>query len=85
VSNATESEVFIYTGEGGDSAPLDVVRVRVDPSILSIPDQAFFRRTKLAEVELCEGLVEIGDSSFGGATVQLRKSTSLTHSDGFVI
>jgi hypothetical protein len=46
--------------------PHDVVRVWVDPSVTSIPVDAFFERKKLAEVELCEGLVEIGFNSFGG-------------------
>ena len=51
-------------GEGGARAPNDVIRVRVDPSVTSIPTRAFFQRKKLAEVELCEGLVEIGAGSF---------------------
>ena len=43
-----------------------MVRVRVDhPSITSIPNRAFNQRKKLTEVELCEGLVEIGEDSFG--------------------
>jgi hypothetical protein len=63
-SNANDSEVFIYTGEGGAPVPRDVVRVRVDPSVTSIPARAFYGRKKLAEVELCEGLVEIGEYSF---------------------
>jgi len=41
-----------------------MVRVRVDPFVASIPDFAFYKRKKLAEVELCEGLVEIGEQSF---------------------
>ena len=57
-------EVFVYTGEGGAEVPQNVVRVLVDSSIMSIPTKAFFGRKKLAEVELCEGLVEIGDYSF---------------------
>jgi hypothetical protein len=65
-SNATNAEVFIYTGPGGDAVPQDVVRVRVDPSVTSIPDEAFEKRKKLAKVELCEGLVEIGEDAFGG-------------------
>ena len=36
-SNATDAEVFVYTGEGGLEAPRDVVHVRVDPSVTSIP------------------------------------------------
>jgi hypothetical protein len=57
-----DTEVFVYTGPGGDDVPQDVVRVRIDPSdtSISIPAYAFNKCTKLAEVELCEGLVEIG-------------------------
>ena len=61
---ASDDELFVYMGEGGDSAPLDVVRVRVDPSVTSIPANAFHGHEKLAEVELCDGLVEIGGGSF---------------------
>jgi hypothetical protein len=57
-------DVFVYTGEEGDDVPQDVVRVRVDPSIRSIPAYAFSGRKKLTEVELCEGLVEIGVLAF---------------------
>jgi hypothetical protein len=60
---AADAEVFVYTGVGGESPPQNIVRVRVDPSVASIP-RAFDGRKKLAEVELCEGVVEIGDSSF---------------------
>ena len=63
-NNSTEAVVFVYTGPGGEDVPRDVVRVRVDPSVTSIPDQAFYGRNKLTEVELCEGLVDIGDDSF---------------------
>jgi hypothetical protein len=64
-SNTDDAEVFVYMGEGGAEVPDDVVRVRVDPSVTSIPARAFERRKKLTEVELCEGVVEIGQSSFG--------------------
>jgi hypothetical protein len=66
-------EVFVYTGPGGERPPRDVVRVRVDPSVTSIPDNAFKERMKLAEVELCEGLVEIGERSFGGCDQSITK------------
>jgi hypothetical protein len=77
VDNAmsTDDEVFIYTGERGDSAPLDVVRVRVDPSVTSIHAKAFYERTKLTEVELCEGLVDIGERSFGWCNHSITKIT----------
>jgi hypothetical protein len=61
-SNAT-AEVFVYI-PGGERVPDDVVRVRVDPSVTSIPAKAFYHQDRLAEVELCEGLVEIGADSF---------------------
>jgi hypothetical protein len=63
-SNAIDAEVFVYTGPGGDAVPQDVERLRVDPSVTSIPDQAFEGRKKLTGVELCEGLVEIGHYAF---------------------
>ena len=63
-SNATDSEVFVYTGPGGAAVPRDVVRLCVDPSVTSIPPHAFYGRKKLTEVELCEGVVEIGNNSF---------------------
>jgi hypothetical protein len=72
-SNATDSEVLLYTGEGGEEVPDDVVRVRVDPSVTSIPAGAFEGRKKLTEVELCEGLVEIGGSSFGDCLHSITK------------
>ena len=58
-SIAVDTEVFVYTGR-----PRDVARVRVDPSVTSIPNNAFRYRKKLIEVELCEGIVEIGHSAF---------------------
>ena len=49
----------MYTGrQGGNKVPQDVVRVRVNPSVPSIPAEAFEERKKLTEVELCEGLME---------------------------
>ena len=58
------ADVFIYTWEGGAVVPDDVARVRVDASVTLIPANAFGRRIKLTEVELCEGLIEIGHRSF---------------------
>jgi hypothetical protein len=67
------ADIFVYTGAGGERVPDDVVRVRVDPSVTSIPVQAFLGRQKLAEVELYEGLVEIGERSFGWCLHSIRK------------
>jgi hypothetical protein len=74
-SNSTDTEVFVYTGEVGAVVPQDVVRVLVDPSVTSIPDNAFQIRRKLAEVELCEGLVEIGKESFAHCDHSISKIT----------
>jgi hypothetical protein len=57
-------DVIVYTGPGEDDVPRDVVRVRVDPSVRRINNGAFVGRKKLTEVELCEGVVEIGDFAF---------------------
>jgi len=57
-------EVFLYTGQETNLIPRDVKRVRVDRSVILIPDKAFMDCTKLEEVDLCEGLQEIGDSAF---------------------
>ena len=51
LSNATDDEVFVYTGPGGERVPDDVVRIRVYPSVMSIQANAFRGRKKLAEVD----------------------------------
>ena len=58
------NETFVYMG-GDMVVPQDVVRVRVDPSVTVIPEKAFFKRGRLREVELCDGLQEIGSYAFG--------------------
>jgi hypothetical protein len=72
-AEGSNAEVFAYTGPDGAEVPRDMVRVRVDPSVTSIPIEAFEKRKKLAEVELCEGLVEIGARSFGGCGYSITK------------
>ena len=58
-----ESQVFVYTG-GNQVVPIDVVRVKIDPSVKVIRKSAFVCCTKLKEVEFTEGLEEIGDRGF---------------------
>ena len=55
-------DVFTYTT--GSIVPDDVVRVRVHPSVTVIPANAFMDRRKLEEVELPDGLLEIGLCAF---------------------
>jgi hypothetical protein len=73
-SNAADTEVFIYTGLGvlGD-VDYSVIRVRVDPSVVLIPAYEFSHRKQLIEVELCEGLIEIGEHSFGDCDHSITK------------
>jgi hypothetical protein len=50
-----------------NSVSFNVVRVRVDPSVTTIHAEAFYKRKKLTEVELSEGVVEIGIRSFASS------------------
>ena len=74
-SNADDNDVFVYmgAGEGGTAVPHDVVHIRVDPSVTSIPAYAFRERKKLAKVELCEGIMEIGAWSFAHCEHSITK------------
>ena len=62
-ANNVDSEVFEYMG-GDMVVPDDVVRAQVHPSVTVIPNKAFYYHTKLEEIELCEGLLEIGNDAF---------------------
>jgi hypothetical protein len=64
------AEVFVYTRDGGAVFPVNVVRVQVNPSVTSIPANAFEDRKKLTKVELCESLIEIGEHYLVVATTQ---------------
>ena len=63
--------MFVYMGEGGEIVPHDVVRVRVDPSVTSIPAEAFSQQESDRGVEL--GVMEIGDSSFTDCNNSITK------------
>ena len=62
MADESNTEVFVYTE--GAVVPKDVVRVRVHSSVTVIPDYVFQARKKLEEVELCDGLLEIGEETF---------------------
>ena len=63
-NNPDDVDVFVYMGEGM-IVPNDVVRARVHPSVTVIPANAFMNcRRKLEEVELPDGLLEIGECAF---------------------
>ena len=67
---------FVY--REGVRVPSDVVRVRVHPSVTEIPYAAFAGRKKLEEVELCEGLLEIGTMAFNDCVALKRITISST-------
>ena len=78
--NAPKNEVFVYTGRGGESPLQNVVRALIDPSIATIPARTFYEHKKLTKLELCEGLIEIGEESFRDCELSITKiniSTSL--------
>ena len=62
-ANNVDSEVFEYMG-GDMVVPDDLVRAQVHPSVAVIPDNAFRYRDKLEEIDLCKGLLEIGNDAF---------------------
>ena len=57
------ADLFVFTGEGA-VVPDDVVRAQINPSVLVIPEGAFFQRYKLETVEFHDGLLEIGQQAF---------------------
>ena len=59
-------EVSRYVYNGVDEVPMNVTHVRVDPSVTVIPDDAFRSCKKLEQVDLPEGLIQIGHRAFSG-------------------
>ena len=48
------AEIFIYMGGDGE-VPDDTIRVKVHPSVTTIPRQAFYNTNSLEMVELHDG------------------------------
>jgi len=66
-----DEDVFVYTG-GEMVVPYDVVRIRVHPSVTRISNEIFCNHEYLQEVELSEGLLEIGQFAFSDC-VELKR------------
>ena len=61
------TDVFVYMGGNWGSVPRHTTRLRVHPSVTVIPEHAFTNAFKrLEQVELCEGVLEIGEGAFSG-------------------
>ena len=71
---ATESEGFLlyHGGEVADDLKSELTRVRVDPQVTCIPDEAFAGCSNLTELQLNEGLPEIGLAAFADCTALQR-------------
>ena len=64
------AEVFVYTGVGeGAVVPKDVIHVRIDPTVLAIPDCTFLRRFELREFSLTKVYMKL---VIGHSTVAQR-------------
>ena len=81
-----DDEVFVFTKDG-PAVPMDVIRLRVDPSIYIVPQDAVNGRAKLIELELCDGLVEIDKRAFANCTaltqVKIPASVTILHEGSF--
>jgi hypothetical protein len=65
--NDNSTEILFYTGvgEGASCSKRDVVHVRIDPSVVIIPEIYFrFDKRQVEEVELHDGVREISDCAF---------------------
>ena len=51
---------FIYRGPDGEAVPRDVTHLRVHPSVTVIPAGAFKDRRQLQQVDLPDGLRNLG-------------------------
>ena len=60
-------KLFVFMGTGG--APENVIRVHVHSSVTVIPENTFAGLFKLEEVDLPEGLLEMGNVRFGIAQI----------------
>ncbi|KAL3789137.1 hypothetical protein ACHAW5_007073 [Stephanodiscus triporus] len=80
--------VATYFGGDGKSVPNDVVRLRVDPSVDVIPPEAFRGRTSIVQIELHEGLREIGERAFADCSslvgpLKVPSSVKIIHEGAF--
>ena len=74
--NNNDADIFVYTE--GAIVPRDVVRARIDPSVTLIPPRAFSERKKLVDVELGEGIQQIGEDAFKSCDALKRISIPST-------
>jgi hypothetical protein len=79
-----EGAYFVYTGQSREDIPPDVIRVRVHPSIRRIKDFTF---PACLQVDLGEGLEEIGKLAFWGFTslqrIVIPPSVRVIHQEAF--
>ena len=61
--NESSSVFFLYAG-GTVAIPDNVIHIRIDPSVTTLPRKAFNNLPQLREVSLHEGMVEIKEQAF---------------------
>ena len=61
--NESSSGFFLYAG-GIVEIPVNVIHIRIDPSVTTLPRKAFNNLPQLREVSLHEGMVEIKEKAF---------------------
>jgi len=67
-------------GAGGVVVPAGVTRIRVDPSVRVIPPETFSNCANIEELELCDGLREIGTRAFAGCVrLRFKAGTNIPH------
>ena len=66
MDSSTDDILSRYVYNGIDEVPMDVTHVRVDPSVTVIPEGAFEFHKKVEQVDLPEGLIQIGHRAFSG-------------------
>ena len=63
-----DREPFLYTGQSKVDIPWGVKHIKVDPSVKTIDENSFVGGWQLRNIELNEGLEEIGDRAFSCCT-----------------
>jgi hypothetical protein len=61
--NESASGFFLYAG-GTVAIPDNVIHIRINPSVTTLPRKAFNNLPQLREVSLHEGIVEIKEKAF---------------------
>ena len=89
--NNDEDEIVVYTGEEEEDEEINGRLIRVHPSVRVIPACTFYsgpNSSGIEEVELCEGLLEIGQSAFRSCNylkrIEIPSTVTIIHNEAFI-